>query len=321
MDDLRRARFEEQQVDVMEVEHILTSPFRFLIDLAKWGFLLLFLAVWTVGVFAYQVIGGGDVHTRATAARDLIGGDGSEARTYILDLGQRSFTEQYSPTKGYGSSAPICRTTGWDYNTQADSGIKRQAATLAIAYQNSTIMASAMRRIFTVMKENATYAADDTWNSVNLCDPILDETIVLKQAPVVRIRYASDIIAGVCLKDHCNFGSDDEQSNWSSWLSVGTSYRNDDLSPNITWFDSGTLSDGQQMAVDAMNQMSTDAFWLQAAHDNGIHDDTQVLRFAQMARVYRDHIMWPNGKGLMRDGGRCCLFSLLTDWYQVVIAK
>jgi hypothetical protein len=171
------------------------------------GFLLLFLAVWTVGVFAYKVIGGGDVHTRAIAARDLIGGDGPEVRTYILDLGQRSFTEQYSPTEGYGSAAPICRTTGWDYNTQANSGIKRQAAMLAIAYQNSTIMASAMRRIFTLMKEDATYAADDTLNSVNLCDPILDEAIVLKQAPVVRIRYAQGIIAGVCLKDHCNFGS------------------------------------------------------------------------------------------------------------------
>jgi hypothetical protein len=46
-----------------------------------------------------------------------------------------------------------------------------------------------------------------------------------------------------------------------------------------------------------MNQMSTDAFWLQAAHDNGIQDDAQVLRFATNARFYRDRLMWwPNGK-------------------------
>jgi hypothetical protein len=292
MDDLRRARFEEQQADVMEVEHVLTSPFRFLIRLVKWGFLLLFLAVWTVGVFAYKVIGGGDVQTRAAAARALIGGGGSEVRTYNLDLGQPSHINWDGSIEGSGSFAPLCRSTGWDYNTQADSGIKRQAATLAIAYQNSTIMASAMRHIFTLMKEDATYAADDTLNSVNLCDPIPDETIVLAQAPVVRIRYAHGIIAGVCLKGHCNYGSDDEQSNWSSWLSVTTSYRNDDLSPNVTWFDSGTLSDGQQRAVDAMNQMSTDEFWLQAAHANGIWDDAQVLRFAANARFYRDHLMW-----------------------------
>jgi hypothetical protein len=296
MDDLRRARFEEQQADVMEVEHVLTSPFRFLIGLAKWGFLLLFLAVWTVGVFAYKVIGGGDVLTRATAARALIGGYRSEVRTYNLDLSQPSQINWDGSVEGSGSFAPLCRSTGWDYNTQADTGIKRQAATLAIAFQNSTVMASAMRRIFTIMKEDNTYAADDTLDSINLCDPGPDETIVLKQAPVVRIRYANGIIAGVCLKDHCNYGSDKEQSNWSSWLSVTTSYRNDDLSPHIGWFDTGTLSEGQKKAVDAMNQMSTDAFWLRAAHDNGIQDEATVLRFAARARLYRDRLMWPNGK-------------------------
>ena len=45
-----------------------------------------------------------------------------------------------------------------------------------------------------------------------------------------------------------------------------------------------------------MNLMSTDAFWLQAAHDNGIQDDAQVLRLAARARFYRDRLMWPNGK-------------------------
>jgi hypothetical protein len=55
-----------------------------------------------------------------------------------------------------------------------------------------------------------------------------------------------------------------------SWLSVTTAYRNDDLSPH--------------------------AFWLQAAHDNGIQDDAQVLRLTARARFYRDRIMWPKGK-------------------------
>jgi hypothetical protein len=45
-----------------------------------------------------------------------------------------------------------------------------------------------------------------------------------------------------------------------------------------------------------MNQMSTDAFWLQAAHDNGIQDDAQVLHLAERARIYRDRLMWPKGK-------------------------
>jgi hypothetical protein len=294
MDDLRRARFEEQQADVMEFEHVITSPFRLLISLIKWGFLLFFLAVWTVVVFAYKVIGGGDVQTRAAAARVLI--VKSEVRTYNLDLGQPSHIDWDGSIEGSGSFAPLCRSTGWNYNTHADSGIKRQAAALAIAYQNSTIMGSAMRSIFTIMKEDATYATNDVLYAINLCEAGQDDTIVIKHAPVVKIRYAKGIIAGVCLKDQCNYGSDDGQSAWSSWLSVTTSYRNDDLSPNITWFDSGNLSDGQQKAVDAMNQMSTDAFWLEAAHDNGIQDDAQVLRLAERARFYRDRLMWLKGK-------------------------
>jgi hypothetical protein len=157
-------------------------------------------------------------------------------------------------------------------------------------------MSSAMRRMFMIMKEDATYATNDALYLVNLCDADTDNTIVLKHAPTVMIRYAHGVIAGVCLKGHCNYGGDDEQSNWSSWLSVTTSYRNDDLSPHIGWFDTGTLSGGQQKAVDAMNQMSTDAFWLQAAHDNGIQDDATVLRLAARARFYRDRLMWPNGK-------------------------
>jgi hypothetical protein len=148
--------------------------------------------------------------------------------------------------------------------------------------------------------EYPTYTRDGSYLWSKLCttpyfgapiQPGPEDAIILRQAPVVRIRYAHGIIAGVCLNGHCNNGSDDEQSNWSSWLSVTTSYRNDDLSPRITWFDSGDLSDGQQKAVDAMNQMSTDAFWLQAAHDNGIRDDAQVLRFADYVRSYRDHVM------------------------------
>jgi hypothetical protein len=50
--------------------------------------------------------------------------------------------------------------------------------------------------------------------------------------------------------------------------------------PHIAWFDSSDFSDGQQKAVDPMNQMSTGAFWLQAARDNGIYDDATVLRLA-----------------------------------------
>jgi hypothetical protein len=292
MDDLRRERFEEQQADVMEFEHFVASPFLFIIRFFKWIFLLLFLGVWTLVSATYLAIGGGDVLSRAKDATALIRGQ-SRVRTYSLDLGRLSKQDR---SGDYGSYAPVCSTTGWNYDTQSDAGVTRQAATLAIAYQNSTIMAAAMRRIFTIMKEDATYATNDALYAINLCETSPDDTIVLKHAPVVNIRYAHGVIAGVCLKDHCNYGSDAEQSNWSSWLSITTSYRNDDLSPNITWFDSGTLSEGQQKAVDAMNQMSTDAFWLQAAHDNGIQDDAQVLRLAARARSYHDRLMWPKGK-------------------------
>jgi hypothetical protein len=294
MDDLRRQRFEEQQADVMEIEHLVASPFLLLIRFFEGAFLLLFLGAWTLITSIYLFIGGGDVLTRAKDARALIQ-DPSRVLTYSLNLADLS-TDRNGGDGGYGSYAPVCSTTGWNYDTQSDAGATRQAATLAIAYQNATIMSAAMRRIFTIMKEDATYATNDALYAINLCEPSPDDTIVLKHAPVVNIRYAHGVIAGVCLKGHCNYGSDAEQSNWSSWLSVTTAYRNDDLSPHITWFDSGTLSEGQQKAVDAMNQMSTDAFWLQAAHDNDIQDDPQVLRFAEMARVHRDRIMWPNGK-------------------------
>jgi hypothetical protein len=186
--------------------------------------------------------------------------------------------------------------TGWNYDTQADTGTARQSAKLAIAYQNASIMSAAMRRMFMIVKEDAASASNDGLYFTNLCDPGQNNPIVLKQAPVVKMRYDKGVIAGACLKDHCNYGSDAELSNWSSWLATTTSYRNDDLSPHITWFDSGDLSDGQQKAVDAMNQMSTDAFWLQAAHDNGIHDDAVVMRLASRTRLYRDRLMWPTGK-------------------------
>jgi hypothetical protein len=292
MDDLRRARFEEQQADVMELEHLAASPFLFIMRFVEGAFLLLFLGVWTLVTSIYLFIGGGDVLTRAKAATALIA-DQSRVHTYFLDLAHPSNDDD---GEGYGSYAPVCRITGWNYDTQSDTGTARQSATLAIAYQNATIMSSAMRRMFTIMREDATYATNDVLYAVNLCDTIPDDMIVLKHAPVVNIRYAHGVIAGVCPKGHCNYGGDAEQSNWSSWLSVTTSYRNDDLSPHIGWFDSGNLSDGQQKAVDAMNQMSTDAFWLQAAHDNGIQDDAQVLRLAERARFYRDRLMWPNGK-------------------------
>jgi hypothetical protein len=48
--------------------------------------------------------------------------------------------------------------------------------------------------------------------------------------------------------------------------------------PHVAGFDSGNLSDAQQKAVDAIHQMNTDAFWIQAAHDNGIQNELHAAQ-------------------------------------------
>jgi hypothetical protein len=198
----------------MELEHLAASPFLFLMRLVQGAFILLFLGAWTLGVFGYKLIGGGDVLTRAKAAMTLLG-----ARPYTFDFtNNTSRTEDIYGSWGYQAHAPICSVTAWSFNTEADTGTARQSAKLAIAYQNASVMSAAMRRMFMIVKEDATYATNDGLYLTNLCDPGPDNTIVLKHAPVVEMRYDKGVIAGACLKGHCNYGSDDEQSNWSSWL-------------------------------------------------------------------------------------------------------
>jgi len=56
------------------------------------------------------------------------------------------------------------------------------------------------------------------------------------------------------------------------------------------------LSDHQLYAVQRLNSVSTDDFWLEAAHMNCIHDDATVIKLASYARQYRDRLMFPKGK-------------------------
>jgi hypothetical protein len=44
------------------------------------------------------------------------------------------------------------------------------------------------------------------------------------------------------------------------------------------------LTHGQQHAVNLLNLLSSDQFWLAVAHDNGIHDDAKILEMAQKNR-------------------------------------
>jgi hypothetical protein len=133
MDDFRRERFEEQQADVMELEHFAASPFLFIMRFVEGSFILVFLGVFTLLSSIYLAIGGSAVLDRAKTARDLIA-DQSQVRTYSLDLTHPSNDDT---GEGDGSYAPVCSTSGWDYDTQSDEGSKRQAATLAIAFQNA----------------------------------------------------------------------------------------------------------------------------------------------------------------------------------------
>jgi hypothetical protein len=100
-------------------------------------------------------------------------------------------------------------------------GVMEAGATFGVTAIVGEVLLANIR----VLADVFTYANSDNLSSASMCTTTADPDvppIVLPNAPVVEIRYARGTIAGVCLQGHCNFGGDDEQSNWSSWLSLAT---------------------------------------------------------------------------------------------------
>lgn len=201
---------------------------------------------------------------------------------------------------------------GWE--GRSDDSFRRKSARMYSAYANAAIMATVLRSTLTRLKlhedplngPNVSFAAGGYISACN-ADPMdirqvskakyeqwvaTSQSIHLNHAPVIELRYANLSavvtyqghetrgITGMCLANECS--PDD--------LMFSTTKSADLFDPNPP------LSDHQANAVQALDALSTDAFWLAAAHDNGIHQDELVEQAADSARVMRNAIIWPQGK-------------------------
>ena len=354
MDDRKRARFEEQQADITQLEHTVLTPFFQLIAAFKMFLLLIAVALCSLSAYIFGHLGGQGMYERQAKAdriymsmEDVNRDPDVDWKIQTADLGHRSQPLIYTPdgpvmpvdpsgadpvglgitmvgtvdgpaagVLSDGINANLCNT-GHDYNTalgpwsgRSDDALRRKSARMQGAYDNGVIMVSALRRMLVLMKLNAgnglaanltgREAAFFPGNTISLCNAdawqpgMTKETyderarvslaIELYAAPRVKTMYSGNRMVGISLRDRGD-GSVDSR----------------DLSYDVTWLgdilsSDPPLSDHQLYAVQRLNSVSTDDFWLEAAHMNCIHDDATVIKLASNARQYRDRLMFPKGK-------------------------
>jgi hypothetical protein len=347
MDEQRRMQMDEQEADIIELEHAVLSPLIDVMKFVKAVFALLMVGLLLLVSWIFGLLGGNAMYARQQEAHVIYAITQENPNTApdqdfvneTIDLSQRApaYTlrsdgrlqppDQYSATY-FGKSKPgpgyvaavyshkwgntlhtsgICEQ-GLDYNTQlgpwgsrGKDSARRKSARMLLAYERGVIMTSSLRRLLVIMKQFPD-AVIDVHNSifvpgtvVSLClaDPTfpgitqeeydtqvaLSNSIDLAGAPRVRVLYFHGAITGMCLIDQC-----------------GENTPSEDLTYKVTWMgdlldEDPPLSEGQAAAVKALEYVGTDAFWLQAAHRNGIYDDAKLLRLKGYAEVYRDRVL------------------------------
>ena len=100
------------------------------------------------------------------------------------------------------------------------------------------------------------------------------------------LNHTSTMISGMCLVGECTHDDLDFYSTTYADLFASTP----------------PLSADQEHAVNALNALQTDAFWLQEAHRNGVYDDAMVISMAQANRIMIASMIAPE-KAPISDGG------------------
>jgi hypothetical protein len=199
----------------------------------------------------------------------------------------------------------------------------RKSARMTEAFREGELTMAALRYTLTSLKLGVTPPAEyDAVYPWYTCDPDLgrDKTesqwaewnevarrIHIDGAPRIRFRLTHIIgilpdnaqhpaeygfeandpgvgIMGMCLVDSCReSGSSDS---FGSFGHIGTGEDDfmfhtdrDDLTSEVP-----SLTANQERAVRALKALNSDAYWLEQAHKNGVHNDVEVLLMAQRVR-------------------------------------
>jgi hypothetical protein len=162
----------------------------------------------------------------------------------------------------------------------------------------------------------------------------VSKSINLSDAPSIRVRYVEQswevpatpitpspdfdaeawydgwLISGMCLKSECRTLRPGSES-YYGLHTEGTDLNDvvhDDLNYFVTpyadlFYSTPPLSEHQVHAVDTLNRLATDEFWLSEAHKNGIYDDATVKAMASRAREMISKMLAPGKVPRMGEGG------------------
>lgn len=339
---------EQYQFENAEIIHAGLTPFRFIYTLLKWLGLLVFVGLWSLSVWLFGFIGGDGMDHRKAIADTIYKTVSSPYGSTVdgnwhldtVDMTRRPEPMAYGPEhlimpqstgglvfvdpghSGAPMLAGVSSTTGddvcvpgADYDTSSGpwedrdrDALRRKSVVMEAAYTNGVIMASSLRRLLSLLKQDPNLQIDSA-NPIfrpgiqGLCNvdyyfpgssqQVYDDQVAQSQAihlsgaPVVAVLHWHGRITGMCLQFNCG-------QNATANPGIDFTYR-------VTWLsdlfaDDPPLTKNQEYAVRRLNAMSSDRFWLMTAYENGIHDKARVLWLASLARAYRDQVMWPKGK-------------------------
>jgi hypothetical protein len=277
---------EEQEADIIEVEHALAYPFLFILSVFKWASLLVAVGLWSAASWVFGVFGGNSMisrihqaeHIRIVTQVNPTSAPDRDWRMMVLDFGEPEMHADADKSIGKGTFPDFCGRSPYSQvapgpiTSRAADATARKEAKMRLVLQNAIMMTRALRRSLTALKLHRELPADaytpDYWD--NLCVtypylPYMDQDVYesqvetaskisLEHLPSVDILFFHGRVAGLCIESLCNL---EEEKN--------------DLTYKVTWLedlfaDQPPLTHGQAIAFGSLKEASTDDFWIHAAH-------------------------------------------------------
>jgi len=325
------SRAERQQAEIIEVEHLILSPVIYGLKVLKFIFRCIALVIililsWSIDHMGW-VVGWGDngYEARQEAYReftlgaykvpDLAGKSGAS----LLDFRSAGVLPEgitYNPPPTDEPTAfldainvsldnPLYRpelpalclaenVVDRKFNFNQDKGpwegrgarvIQRTSTRMTLPILHAQIMSTLLRQELAIIasgkqprfKQEYRYAYCYQGYFQDVHPPIIpDAQIKISQAPVVRIRMSHEMLTGVVRNEEYMDGSEVDMyfDHYSQIFS--------EIPP---------VTPAQEIALDALDAMSTDAFWIATAHENHIYKDAQVRSAAAAARQLQAKIM------------------------------
>jgi hypothetical protein len=205
----------------------------------------------------------------------------------------------------------------WQTDTRPSPWLKRRktiflrkSARMRNAYVTGAIMSGALRYTLASLKlHKDPRAIGDFYEEPCLIVPVrpmsmqhvakqlwihTNDSIQMNAAPIIRYSYAPMAFNGDPGNEELNKDDDNPRTHTVKWIHgmclvkecTDSDYEyyvtgKDDLLSKVP-----PLSPNQEDAVNHLNAMATDDFWLQTARENHIKDDAVVLKMASRARAY-----------------------------------